>query len=134
ARQENCANAEASPANLGRNKVLISFVPPGLADISDWHLVEMTTRSGGGILGDEDFRADCIWCWNRKCDLVSDSDKLREKTGQEKLGLIGEHAGSRIVLPLDADHALPTDVTGRVEGHKSHAVGVHYRGEIGRAS
>ena len=96
ARQENCADAKASPLNLGRNEVLISFVLLGLADVSDWRLVDITARSGGGILGDEDFRAHCIWCWNRKCDLVADSDRLRKKTRQEKLGLIGEHTGSRI--------------------------------------
>ena len=130
ARQENRADAKASPVNLGRNEVLISFVLLGLADVSDWRLVDITARSGGGILGDEDFRADCIWCWNRKCDLVADSDRLRKKTRQQKLGLIGEHTGSRLLLQLDADHALPADRKGRVEGRKSHAVGGHYRGAL----
>ena len=74
ARQENRADAKASTVNLGRNEVLISFVLLGLADVSDWRLVDITVRSGGGILGDEDFRADCIWCWNRKCDFVADGD------------------------------------------------------------
>ena len=40
ARQENRANAEASPVNLGGNEVLIAFVLLGLADVSDWRLVE----------------------------------------------------------------------------------------------
>src|SRR5271166_2171812 len=132
ARQENRAHSKASTLNLSRNVMLISFVLPGLADVSDWHLVDMATRSGGGILGDEDFRADCIWCWNRKRDFVSDSDGLRKKSRQQKLGLIGEHTGSRIVLPLDADHALPADRDGRIEGRKSHAVGGHYRGALQR--
>src|SRR5271157_1036049 len=128
--QENRADAKASPLNLGRNEVLISFVLLGLADVSDGSLIEITTRSGGGSLGDEDFRADCIWCWNRKCDLVADSDRLREKTRQEKFGLIGEHAGSKRLLQLHADHAIPAGMNGRIEGRKSHAVGGHYRGAL----
>src|SRR5271166_6461806 len=127
ARQENRAHAKASPANLGRNVVLISFVPLGLADVCDWRLVDIAARSGGGILGDKNFRTHCIWHWNRKCDLVAESDRLRKKTRQEKPRLIGEHTGSRIFLPLDADHALPANRNGRVEGRKSHAVGRHYR-------
>src|SRR5271157_2474227 len=130
ARQENRADAKASPANFGRDEVLVSFVLLGLADVCDWCLVDITARSGGGTLGDEDSRADCIWCWNRKCDLVSNSDRLRKKTRQQKLGLIGEHAGSRFVLPQDADHAIPADRKGRIEGRKSHAVGGHYRGAL----
>ena len=98
ARQENRADAKASPVNLGRNEVLISFVLLGLADVSDWRLVDITARSGDGILGDEDFRAHCIGYANRKCDFVADSDRLRKKTGQQKLGLIGEHAGSRHLI------------------------------------
>src|SRR5208283_4603569 len=132
ARQENRAHSKASTLNLSRNVMLISFVLLGLADVSDWRLVDMTARSGGGILGDEDFRADCIWCWNRKCDLVADSDRLRKKTRQEKFGLIGEHAGSKLLLQLHADHALPADRNGRIEGRKSHAVGGHYRGALRR--
>src|SRR5271165_1989999 len=130
ARQENRAHAKASPANLGRNVVLISFVPLGLADVCDWRLVDITTRSGGGLLGDENFRTHRIWGWNRKCDLVADSDRLRKNTRQEKLGFISDHTGSKLLLQLYADHALPADVTGRVEGRKSHAVGVHYRGAL----
>src|SRR5271157_4200139 len=130
ARQENLADAKASTLNLGRNEVLISFVPLGLADVSDWRVVDMTARSGGGILGDEDFRADCIWCWNRKCDLVSDSDRLRKKSGQQKLGLISEHTGSSSLLPLEVRHTFPADRKGRIEGRKSHAVGGHYRGAL----
>ena len=60
ARQENRTDAKASPANLGRNEVLISFVLFGLADVSDWHLVDITFRAGGGILGDQDFCANRI--------------------------------------------------------------------------
>src|SRR5271166_6483555 len=127
-RQENRADAKASPANFGRREVLSSFVPLGLADVSDWCLVDVTARSRGGILGDEDFRAHRIWCWNRKCDFVADSDKLRKKTGHEKLGLIREHTGSRLLLQRDADHALAADRKGRIEGRKSHAVDGHYRG------
>ena len=112
ARQENRADAKASPLNLGRNVVLISFVQLGLADVSDWRLVDITARSGGGILGDEDFRANCIWCWNRKCDLVSDSDRLRKKTGQQKLGLISEHTGSSSLLQLEVRHTFPADRNG----------------------
>ena len=108
ARQENRADAKASPVNLGRNEVLISFVLLGLGDVSDWRLVKVTDRSGGGILGDEDFRAHCIWCWNRKRDLVPDSDRLRKKTGQQKLSLIGEDTGSRVPLQLEFRHTLPT--------------------------
>src|SRR5271165_4358948 len=130
ARQENRAHAKTSPANLGRNVVLISFVPLGLADVCDWRLVDITTRSRGGILGDEDFRAHRIWCWNRECDFVADSDKLRKKTGHEKLGLIREHTGSRLLLQRDADHALAADRKGRIEGRESHAVGGHYRGGL----
>src|SRR5271167_474463 len=114
ARQNNRADAKASPANFGRDEVLISFVLLGLANVSNWRLVDIAARSGGGILANEDFRAHCIWCWDRKCDLVSDSYKLRKKTGQQKLGLIGEHEGSRFVLPQDADHALPADRKGRI--------------------
>ena len=80
ARQENRADAKASTLNLSRNVLLISFVLLGLADVSDGRLIEITTGSGGGILGDQDFRTDCIWCWNRKCDFVADSDRLRKKT------------------------------------------------------
>ena len=130
ARQENRADAKASLVNLGRNEVLISFVLLGLADVSDWRLVDITARSGAGILGDEDFRAHCIWCWNRKCDFVSDSDMTCKKTGQQKLGLIGEHTDSRFLLPLDAHHALAADRNGRAEGRKSHAVGGHYRAAL----
>src|SRR5271166_2841471 len=132
ARQENRADAQAPPANFGRGEVLISFVLLGLADVSDWRLVDITARSRGGILGDEDFRAHRIWCWNRKCDFVADSDKLRKKTGHEKLGLIGEHTGGRLLLQRDADHALAADRKGRIEGRKSHAVGGHYRGALRR--
>ena len=46
ARQENRADAKASPLNLGRNEVLISFVLLGLADVSDRRLVEITVRTG----------------------------------------------------------------------------------------
>src|SRR5664279_4687506 len=106
--QEHCAHAKASPVNLGRNEVLISFVLLGLGDVSDWRLVKVTDRSGGGILGDEDFRAHCIWCWNRKRDFVADSDRLRKKTGQQKLSLIGEDTGSRVPLQLEFRHTLPT--------------------------
>jgi shikimate 5-dehydrogenase len=42
ARQENRADAEASALNLGRNEVLVSFVPLGMADVSDWRLIEKT--------------------------------------------------------------------------------------------
>src|SRR5271165_1945990 len=35
ARQENRADAEASPLNLGRNEVLLSFVLLGLADVAE---------------------------------------------------------------------------------------------------
>src|ERR1035438_3411639 len=122
ARQENRADAQPSPLDLGRNEVLISFVLLRLADISDWRLVDITARPGGCILGDEDFWAHCIWRWNRKCDLVADSDKLRKKARQEKPGSIGQHAGSRL-LPLDADYALPAYRNGRAEGCKSHAAG-----------
>ena len=83
--------------------------------------------TGGGSLRDDDFRADCISCWNRKRDFVADSDILRKKTGQQKLGLIGEHTGRMLLLPLHADHALPADGNGRVEGRKNHAVGGQYR-------
>src|ERR1035437_1743371 len=114
--------------NLGRNEVLISFVLFGLADVSDLCLIDISTQPGGAILGDEDFRTYCIWCWNRKCDLVADSDKLREKARQEKSGSIGEHTGSRFLLPLDANHTLPAHLNGRAEGCKSHAVA----GSIGR--
>ena len=61
ARQENRTDAKASLVNLGRNKLLISFVLFRLADVSDWHLVEITVRSRDGFLGDEDFRTDRIW-------------------------------------------------------------------------
>src|SRR5271166_1832806 len=132
ARQENRTDTEASPTNFGRDEVLISFVLLGVADVSDWSLVDITARSRGGILGDEDFRAHHIWCWNRKCDFVADSDKLRKKTGHEKLGLIREHTGSRLLLQQDADHALAVDRKGRIEGRKSHAVGGHYRGALQR--
>ena len=110
--QENRANAKASPANLGRNEVLISFGLLGLADVSDWCLVDITARSGGGILGDEDFRANCIWCWNRKCDLVSDNDRLRKNTVQQKLGLISKHTGSSSLLQLEVRHTFPADRNG----------------------
>src|SRR5271157_1667037 len=132
ASQENRADAKACAANVSRNEVLISFVLLRLPDVCDWRLVDITACSGGGILADEDFRAHCIWCWNRKRDLVADSDKLRKKTRQEKLGLIGERTGSKLLLQLYADHALPADMNGRVEGRKSHAVGVHYRGALRR--
>jgi hypothetical protein len=122
ARQENRTDAKASSVNLAGDEVLISFVLFGLADVSDRRLVDITAQCGGGILGDEDFRAHCIWCWNRKRDFIADSDRLREKTGQQKLGLIGEHTGSRLLLPLDANHALPAHRNGRAEGGKSHAV------------
>jgi len=36
ARQKNRADAKASPANFGRDEVLISFVLLGLAYLSDW--------------------------------------------------------------------------------------------------
>ena len=122
ARQENRTDAKASSVNLGRNKALISFVLLRPADVSDRRLVDISAWFGDGILGDEDFRAHCIWCWNRKRDFVADSDRLREKTRQQKLGLIGEDTGSRLLLPLDANHALPAHRNGRAEGRKSHAV------------
>ena len=120
--QEYRSYAKASSVNLGRNKALISFVLLRPADVSDRRLVDITARFGDGILGDEDFRTHCIWCWNRKRDFVADSDRLRKKTGQQKLGLIGEDTGSRLLLPLDANHALPAHRNGRAEGRKSHAV------------
>src|SRR5271157_3385246 len=127
ARHKNLADAKASPANLGGNEVPISFVRLGLADVSDWRLVDITARSGGGILVDKDFRARCIWCWDRKCYFVADSDRLRKKTRQEKLGLIGEHANSGILLQLEIRHTLPAHWNGRAERHKSHVVGGQYR-------
>src|SRR5271157_3371952 len=130
ARQENRTDTEASPTNFGRDEVLISFVLLGVADVSDWRLVDITARSGGGILGDEHFRADCIWCWNRKCDLVPDSDRLRKNTGQEKLGLIGEQTGNMLLLQLDADHTLPAHRNGLAGWCKSHAVGGQYMGGL----
>src|SRR5271165_1669375 len=114
--QDNLVDAKASPADFGGNEVLISFVLLGVADVSDWRLVDITARSGGGILGDEDFRAHCVWCWNRECEFVADSDKLHKKTGKQKLGLIGEHTGSRFLLPLDAYHAFPAHRNGWAEG------------------
>ena len=113
--------------NLGRNEVLISFVLLGLADVSDRRLVDITARSGGGILGDEDFRTHCIWCGNRKCDFVADGDVRGKNAGQQKFCLIRKHASGGIRLALDAHHALAAYRNGRAEGRKSHAVGGHYR-------
>ena len=64
ARQEYRADAKASLVNFGRDEVLISFVLPGLADVSDWRLVERAIYSRRAVLRDEDFRTRCIWCWN----------------------------------------------------------------------
>src|SRR5271157_4288561 len=127
ASQENRADAKACAANVSRNEVLISFVLLRLPDVCDWRLVDITACSGGGILADEDFRAHCIWCWNRKRDLVADSDKLRKKTRQEKLGLIGEHADRRPLVALDVNHALAAHWNERDEGLRSHAVGGQFR-------
>src|SRR5271157_6195790 len=92
ARQENRGYAEASPLNFGRNEVLISLVLFGLADEPDWHLVDITARSGGSILGYEDFRAHRIRFGNRKCNLVSDGDVRDKNAGQQKSCLIWKYA------------------------------------------
>ena len=116
ARQENRADAQPSPLDLGRNEVLISFVLLRLADISDWRLVDITARPGGCILGDEDFWAHCIWRWNRKCDLVAGGDVRGKNAGQQKLRVISKHASGRTLLPLDRDYALTAYRNGRAEG------------------
>jgi hypothetical protein len=51
-RQENRTDAKAALVNLRRNEVLISFVLFGLADMPDWHMVEITLGAGPTILGD----------------------------------------------------------------------------------
>src|SRR5271157_3401128 len=106
ARQKNRADAKASPANFGRDEVLISFVLLGLAYVSDGRLVEITTLSGGGILGDKDFGARCIRCWNWKHDLVSEGDVRDETAGQKKFCLIRKHAGGWVRAALNAHHTL----------------------------
>src|SRR5271167_26286 len=88
ARQKNRADAKTSTLNLGGNEVLISFVLLGLADVSDWRLVDIAVRSSGGALGDKDFRARSILCWNWKGDLVSEGDVRDKTTGQKKFCLI----------------------------------------------
>src|SRR5271165_4643101 len=113
ARQENLADAKASQVNLGCNEGLISFVLLGLADVSDWRLVDIATQSGGGVLGDEDFRAHCLWCWNRKCDLVTDGNVRGERAGQQEFCLIRKQAGGGIRLALDAHHTLAVYRDGR---------------------
>ena len=56
ARKENRTDAEASPVDLGSNEVLISFVLLGLADISNWRLIEKAIFPRGAVLRDVDFR------------------------------------------------------------------------------
>src|SRR5271157_2414303 len=127
ARQENRADAKASPANFGRDVVLVSFVLLGLGDVSDWRLVDITDRSGSSILADEDFRAYCLWRWNRKCDLVADGDVGCERARQQKFCLIRKHARGGIRLALDVRHTLAAHRNGRAGRCKSHAVGGQYR-------
>src|SRR5271166_2035419 len=118
--QDNLVDAKASPADFGGNEVLISFVLLGVADVSDWRLVDITARSGGGILANEDFRAHCIWRWNWKFDFVADRDVTSEKARQQKLRFISKDADSAAVLPLDAYHALATDRNSRIGRRRSH--------------
>jgi len=124
ARQENRADAEASPLNFSRNVVLVSFVLLGLADVSDWCAVNIAARSGGRILGDEELRAYRIWFGNCKRDFIANSDKLRNKAGQEQLGLVGEYTGSKFLVWLDANHALAAQRKRRVGGHSNHTCAV----------
>ena len=112
ARQENQADAEASPLNLARNEVLISFVVFGLADVPDWHVVETTVWAGSGIPGDQDFCANRISPRNGKRDLITNSYTRSKKTGQQQLGLIGKHADNAVLPQLDFRHALTTDRNG----------------------
>src|SRR5271157_1670982 len=125
--QEDCSNAEVLLLNLGRNEVLISLVLLRLGDASDWSLVDITARSGGGILGDEDFRTRCIWCCNRERDFVSEGDVRNETAGQKKFCLIRKHAGGWIRSAFNAHHTLAAHRNGRAGRCKGHAVGGQYR-------
>ena len=58
--QDDRSNAEVLWLNLGRNEVLISFVLLGLADVSDWRLVEKAIYSRRAVLRDVDFRSGCV--------------------------------------------------------------------------
>src|SRR5208283_115958 len=127
ARQENRADAKASTLNLSRNEVLISLVLFGLADEPDWHLVYVTARSEGSILGYKDFRAHRIRFGNRKCNLVSDGDVRDKNAGQQKSCLIWKYARSGLRLALNAYHALAAHWNERAGRCKSHAVGGQYR-------
>src|SRR5271167_2211381 len=60
ARQENRADAQTSPVDLGRNEVLMSFVAFGLTDLSDGCLVERAIYSRGAFLRDVDFCSGCV--------------------------------------------------------------------------
>ena len=83
ARQENRTDAKASAVNLRRNEVLISFVLFGLADIPDWHLVEIALGARVRILGDQDLCTNCISRRDGKSDIVTDSDIRCEETGNQ---------------------------------------------------
>src|SRR5271165_5801908 len=127
ARQKNRIDAKASTVNFGRNEVLMSFVRLGLGDASDWSLVDITARSGGGILGDEDFRAHCIWCWNRERHFVSEGDVRNETARQKKFCLIRKHAGGWIRSALNAHYPVAVHRNGRAGRCQGHAVGGQYR-------
>ena len=128
-RQENRTDAKAALVNLRRNEVLISFVLFGLADVPDWHLVEITIGAGAAILDDQDLCANCISCRYGKSDVVTNSDMRCEKTGHQELGSIREHTDSGFLLPLDAHHTLAADGSGRRRngGRRRHTFGGHYR-------
>ncbi len=95
--------------DISRNEELISFVLFGLADITNWNVVEITVSTGTRILVYQDLCTNGIFSRNGKSEVVTHKNIRPKKTGHQQLGSIGELTDSEFFLLLDAHDAIATD-------------------------
>jgi len=105
--QENRTDTKVSMVNRGRNKVLIPFVRPGLAHLSNRGLIEAIARSALSRLGHEDF---CVSVPITQRDVeryfIANHHMLCDGTGQKEFGSVCTSADSEVMLMLEAIYAF----------------------------
>src|SRR5581483_230761 len=78
--QENRRDAEPTTLDRGGNEVLVSFIRPGLGDISDGYLVIATVHARSRGLCDVNLCSCSAFSGNWERHLVPDLDMVGERT------------------------------------------------------